>query len=75
MRLLQRVAARIAVAVVSIVGASLTTQAQQPPKADCRAVSKLEYNTAKKENVIISKGGDTSEQDRSGERHYWHCPI
>jgi hypothetical protein len=55
--LLQKVAARIAVAIVSIVGASLTTLAQQPPKADCRAVSKLEYNTAKKENVIISKGG------------------
>ena len=32
-RLLQRVTARISVAVVSIVSASLTTQAQQPPKA------------------------------------------
>jgi hypothetical protein len=48
MRLLQRTAARITVAVVSIAGASLTTQAQQPPKAGCRTVSKLEYNIAKK---------------------------
>ena len=28
-----------------------------PPKEGCRAVSRLEHNTAKKENVIISKGG------------------
>ena len=34
-----------------------SADAQQPPREGCRAVSKLEYTTAKNENVIISKGG------------------
>jgi hypothetical protein len=55
-RWLQRATVGITFAVVGIAGASLTTQAQ-PPKAGCRAVSKLEYSIAKKENVIISQGG------------------
>ena len=72
---LQRAVARIAVAVVSIVGASVTTQAQQPPKADCRVVSKLEYNTAKKENVIISQGCRYLRTGPFWRRHYWHCLV
>ena len=31
--------------------------AASPPKEGCRSVSGLEYNTAKNENIIISKGG------------------
>ena len=56
----------ITVAAAGIAGASLTTQAQ-PPKANCRAVSKLEYSIDKKEDVIISQAADTSERDRFGE--------
>jgi hypothetical protein len=75
MRLLQRTAARITVAVVSIAGASLTTQAQQPPKAGCRTVFKLEYNIAKKENVIISQGGRNVRTGPFWRSHYWLCPV
>jgi hypothetical protein len=47
-----------------LVGALLTAfipssvRAQQPPlREGCRAVSKLEYDTAKREYILISKGG------------------
>ena len=47
-----------------LVGALLTAftpspaKGQQPPlREGCRAVSKLEYDTAKREYILISKGG------------------
>jgi hypothetical protein len=36
---------------------SASAFAASAPKEGCRSVSRLEYNTAKNENVIISKGG------------------
>jgi len=76
MRSFQREAVLVsAIAVASIAVASLTAQAQQPPKAGCRVVSKLEYDTAKKENVIISQGGRYFRTGPLWRRHYWHCPV
>jgi len=76
MRSLQREAVLVsAIAVASIADASLTAQARLPPKADCGVVSKLEYNTAKNENVIISKGGRYVRTGPFWRRQYWHCPV
>ena len=41
--------------------------AASPPKEGCRSVSGLEYNTAKNENIIISKGGRYVRTDPSGD--------
>jgi hypothetical protein len=49
--------------------------AAAPPKEGCRSVSKLEYNTAKDENVIISKGGRYVRTGPFWRRYYWHCPV
>ena len=64
-----------AIAVASLGGASFTAQAQKPPKAGCRVVSKLEYSTALNENVIISKGGRYVRTGPFWRRSYWHCPV
>jgi hypothetical protein len=49
--------------------------AASPPKEDCRSVSRLEYNTAKNENIIISKGGRYVRTRPFWRRYYWHCPV
>ncbi len=44
---------------IAIVAALFSSSAfaASPLKEGCRSVSKLEYDTAKNENIIISKGG------------------
>jgi hypothetical protein len=54
---------------------SSPTFASSPPKEGCRSVSKLEYNTAKNENIIISKGGKYVRTGPFWRRYYWHCPV
>jgi hypothetical protein len=54
---------------------SSSALAASPPKEGCRSVSSLEYNTAKNENVIISKGGRYVRTGPFWRRYYWHCPV
>src|SRR6476619_3059389 len=63
-----------------LVGALLTAftpspaKGQQPPlREGCRAVSKLEYDTAKREYILISKGGRYVQTGHFWRRHYWWC--
>jgi hypothetical protein len=65
-----------------LVGALLTAftpssvKAQQPPlREGCRAVSKLEYDTAKREYVLISKGGRYVQTGHFWRRYYWWCHV
>ncbi len=65
-----------------LVGALLTAftpssvKAQEPPFKDgCRAVSKLEYVIAKREYVLISKGGRYLQSGHFWRRSYWWCHI
>ena len=65
-----------------LVGALLTAftpssvKAQQPPlREGCRAVSKLEYDTAKREYILISKGGRYLQTGHFWGRHYWWCHV
>jgi hypothetical protein len=55
--------------------AASSANAQQPPREGCRAVSRLEYTSAKNENVIISKGGRYVRTGPFWRRHYWHFPV
>jgi hypothetical protein len=40
-----------------------------------RAVSKLEYDTAKREYVLISKGGRYVQTGHFWRRYYWWCHV
>jgi hypothetical protein len=49
---------------------------QQPPlREGCRTVSKLEYDTAKREYVLISKGGRYVQTGHFWRRSYWWCHV
>ena len=65
-----------------LVGALLTAltpssvKAQQPPlREGCRAISKLEYDTAKREYILISRGGRYVQTGYFLRRHYWWCHV
>ena len=49
--------------------------AQQPPSEGCRAVSKIEYNSAKAEYLLISRGRVYVQTGHFWPRSYWHCPV
>ena len=54
----------------------LSVKAQQPPlREGCRSVSKLEYDTAKREYVLISKGGRYLQTGHFWRRSYWWCHV
>jgi hypothetical protein len=48
--------------------------AQQPWK-DCRAVSKLEYNSAKNQHLLSNRFARYVRTGRVWRRHYWYCPC
>jgi hypothetical protein len=53
-----------------------SVKAQQPPlREGCRAVSKLEYDTAKREYILISRGGRYVQTGYFWRRHYWWCHV
>jgi hypothetical protein len=62
-------------ALVGLISSPFPAFAASPPKAGCRPVSKLEYNIAKKENVIISQGGRYVRTGPFWRRNFWHCPV
>ena len=64
------------IAVVAVAASfSSSAFAAAPPKEGCRSVSRLEYDTAKNENIIISKGGRYVRTGPFWRRYYWHCPV
>jgi hypothetical protein len=53
-----------------------SVKAQQPPSKDgCRAVSKVEYDSAKREYLLISKGGRYIRTGHFWRSSYWWCHI
>ena len=46
-----------------------------PPKEGCRAISKIEYNAAKREYLLTSRVRVYIRTGPFWRRHYWHCPI
>jgi hypothetical protein len=71
MALLRKSLAVVAVAALS----STAAFAASPPKDGCRPVSRLEYNTARSENIIISHGGRYVRTGPFWRHNYWHCPV
>ena len=67
---------RVSLVVVAVAALSSSLAlAASPPKAGCRLVSRLEYNTARSENIIISQGGRYVRSGPFWRRSYWHCPV
>jgi hypothetical protein len=53
-----------------------SVKAQQPPlREGCRAVSKLEYDIAKREYVLISRGGRYVQTGHFWRPYYWWCHV
>jgi hypothetical protein len=65
-----------------LVGALLTAftpspaKGQQPPlREGCRAVLKTEYDSAKREYILVSKGGRYLQTGYFWRRHHWWCHV
>jgi hypothetical protein len=47
--------------------------AQQSPRMGCVAVSKQEYDSAKRQNLLRTRFSSYVRTGRLGRRHYWYC--
>jgi hypothetical protein len=45
-----------------------------PPRDGCRAASKIEYDSAKSQFLLINRHGVYLRTGHFWDRHYWHCP-
>jgi hypothetical protein len=52
---------------------SSSVKAEQLPRGECRAVSKIEYDSAKREYLLRSRFGIYMRTGRLWRRYYWHC--
>jgi hypothetical protein len=70
--------ARIAVAAILIASScslanAKSLSAKEPPREGCRAVSKIEYGSAKKQYLLQNRFGGYVRTGRIGRRFYWYC--
>jgi hypothetical protein len=59
----------------SLLTCSATLAKPLPPNEDCRPVSKIEYNAAKREYLLNSRARTYIRTGPFWRRHYWHCPV
>jgi hypothetical protein len=52
---------------------SKSANAQQPPWAGCRAVSKIEYNSAKRQYLLHGRFGSYVRTGHFWRHYYWYC--
>jgi hypothetical protein len=52
---------------------SSSVNAEQPPQADCVAVPKIQYDSAKKQYLLRNGSGMYVRTGRLFRRHYWYC--
>jgi hypothetical protein len=50
-------------------------KAVQPPSDHCRLVSKIEYDSAKKQFLLRNRFGVYVRTGRLWRRHYWYCQL
>jgi hypothetical protein len=64
-------------AVIAIMFAALSSQAKavQPPADQCRAATKIEYDSAKKQFLLRNRFGAYVRTGRIWRRHYWYCQL
>ena len=59
---------------ISVFAPSLVS-ARQPPGDNCRPVSKIEYNAAKAEYLLMSGPRVYVQTGHFWRHRYWHCPV
>jgi len=52
---------------------SSSANAEQPPQANCVAVPKIQYDSAKKQYLLQNRFGMYVRTGRIFRRHYWYC--
>lgn len=50
-----------------------SASAEQTPPKGCVAVSKQEYDSAKKQNLLVNRFSRYERTGRIGRRYYWYC--
>jgi hypothetical protein len=75
--LMNRAAAAKSLAVIAAMLALFCSPAKavQPPSDRCRAVSKIEYDSAKKQFLLRNRFGGYVRTGRVWRRHYWYCQL
>lgn len=64
-------------AVIAAILALLCSAANavQPPSDRCRAASKIEYDSAKKQFLLHNRFGAYVRTGQIWHRHYWYCQL
>jgi hypothetical protein len=63
----------VVIGLVLIACLSSSVNAEQPPRNGCRAASKIEYDSAKKQYLLRNRFGMYVRTGRLFRRHYWYC--
>jgi hypothetical protein len=58
-----------------LIAFSSLANAQQPPREGCRAASKLEYNSAKRDYLLNTRVGTYARTGHVWRRYYWYCHL
>jgi hypothetical protein len=58
---------------LAAVVSSQQLSAQQTPGESCHSVSKIEYDAAQADHVLISDSGLYLQTGQFWRRHYWYC--
>ena len=53
----------------------VSLDAQQPPWEGCRAASKIEYESAKRDFLLQTSVGAYATTGHWWRRHYWYCRL
>jgi len=72
MKVLGRVALPLAVACLSSAAASAE---QIPPQEGCRLASKIEYDSAKRQYLLVSRFGQYVRTGTFWRHYYWWCHL
>lgn len=66
---------------IAVIGTALfviyssSVNAQQPPWQECRAASKVEYNSAKRNYLLTNRVGMYVRTGHVWRRYYWYCHL
>ncbi len=72
-KLIENAACAAVIGLMLVAFSSSSVNAEQAPRKECAAVSKHEYNSAKRENLLRNRNGAYIRTGRIWRRYYWYC--